>query len=127
MSIYGPKEYYIYIYYYIFRGLLIVDYVGHAAVPPKISDMFHKGKARMKPGQVDVVTSFRKGYRETHKGRRMLKRHNFKATTSSQEQALKWEQRLTKYLVKNEHPLMNDDLNQLDGKHGQRLLGLVNE
>ena len=46
---------------------------------------------------------------------------------SSQEQALKWEQRLTKYLVKNDHPLMNDDLNQLDGKHGQKLLGLVNE
>lgn len=124
MSKFGPKKYHIYIYYYIFRDLLIIDYVGHTALPAKISELFHKGRAKMKPGQVDKVTSFRKGLRETHKGRRMLERHDFKVTTSSQEQALKWEQRLTKYLVKNGHPLMNDDLNQLDGKHGQRLLGV---
>lgn len=127
MSKFGPKKYHIYIYYYIFRDLLIVDYVGHTHLPGWLSELYHNGKGKMKPGQRDEETSFRTGKRRTHKGRRMLKRHDFKVETLSKEQALKWEQRLTKYLVKNGHPLMNDDLNQLDGKHGQRLLELVNE
>ena len=118
MSKYGPKKYHIYLYYYEFKGLRIYVYAGHTYLPGFISDQYHKFKGK-------DMTTFRHAYRHSHVGRRMFKRHDFETTTLSLHQALKWEQKITKLLVKNGYPVLNDDLNQLDGKHGQRKLSIV--
>ena len=125
MSKFGPKKYHIYCYYYEFEGIRVglipvrfYVYVGHTHLPGYLSDQYHKFRG-------EDMTTFRHAYRHSHVGRTMFKRHDFKSTTLSLHQALKWEQNLTKLMVKKGYPLLNDDLNQLDGKHGQRKLNIV--